>query len=546
MRKRPAGSGLVRGGQAGGQAGGQTGAAGGGAGWWDNFSFRDCRHLRIFECEVKPMGSQIDEGLLDEKLAIIEGVKSWQPRLISKLESVIRSGDEDTLFRMNPIRFAREKGVEEEEAIDLFLHSVKAGLFRLNWQLWCPGCGGIVESFDSLRTLGTHYHCNFCQVNLEATLDDYIEITFALSPRVRDIEFNPPETLSAEDFFLRYIFHPEAYFPDGTKFGDAMKKQKPPMFYLEPDAKFEIGMTLPPGTVSGSDWLNRLDLFLAVAGEPMQAIEEVDIFLDPGSIRAPKAELRPGPKVLRFRNRTALKGAIILMSHPEGEIHSPLAFPPFLSGKRLFNSQTFRDLFQSETIQGEEGIAIKDITVLFTDLKSSTALYDRIGDLQAYHLVRQHFGSLARVINKHGGAIVKTIGDAVMATFLQPAEALGAALGMLDEIDRFNQSNGSKDIVLKIGIHKGSSIAVTLNERLDYFGQTVNVASRVQGLAGAEEIYITQEMYDVPEVRALIKDHPVNAKDARLKGIQEKVKVFRVRARPAEVSAPLRLERLAT
>lgn len=480
------------------------------------------------------MKAPIDERLLDEKLASLEKARSWQPRLVSKLESVIRSDDEEDLFRLNPLRFSSEKGVGEQEAIDLFLHSVKAGLFRLNWQLWCPGCGGIVESFDSLRRLGPHYHCNLCQVSLEATLDDFIEITFALSPQIRDLKYYHLESLTPEEYFLGYVFHPRAYAPDGTNFATMIGELKPPMFYLEPGGEASFDMTLARGVLAGADWLNRVDFLFTVTGEPEASVEIIETVFDDRGSHASTTALRPGTKSFRFKNTTSLRRALIFLPHAEGEAGGPMAFPPFLSGKRIFNSQTFRDLFHSETVGAEEGIAIREITVLFTDLKGSTALYDRIGDLKAYHLVRQHFGSLAQVINRHGGAIVKTIGDAVMATFLEPAAALESALGMLEEIDRFNQSNGGRDVILKIGIHRGSSIAVTLNDRLDYFGQTVNIASRVQGLAGAEEIFITQEMFDAPNVRALMKGCDVRSREARLRGIQEKVKVYRLKTkRPA-------------
>ena len=174
----------------------------------------------------------------------------------------------------------------------------------------------------------------------------------------------------------------------------------------------------------------------------------------------------------------------------------PLHFAPFLSGKRLLTTQTFRDLFRSEVIGGNEGIGVKDIALLFTDLKGSTALYDRIGDLNAFALVQQHFEQLQGVTVRHNGAIIKTIGDAVMAAFLNPADAVQAALDMRSEIAAFNERQPDKALILKIGVHKGAAIAVTLNERLDYFGQTVNIAARVQNLADADEIFVSQDVYD--------------------------------------------------
>lgn len=101
---------------------------------------------------------------------------------------------------------------------------------------------------------------------------------------------------------------------------------------------------------------------------------------------------------------------------------------PFLSGKLLLTTQTFQDLFRSEVVSRSEGIGVKDITFLFTDLKGSTNLYDRIGDLKAYYMVRQHFDTLSNVITNNSGAIVKTIGDAVMATFMNPVDAVNTAV----------------------------------------------------------------------------------------------------------------------
>ena len=156
-------------------------------------------------------------------------------------------------------------------------------------------------------------------------------------------------------------------------------------------------------------------------------------------------------------------------------------------------------------IQGTEGIGVRDITILFTDLKGSTALYERIGDLKAFSLVHQHFDQLGRVITENSGAFVKTIGDAVMASFLSPVDAVKAGVEMIREIAKFNRSFTTRDVILKIGIHKGPCIAVTLNDRLDYFGQTVNVAARVQGLAGAEEIYVTEDVFSHPGVKTQLK-----------------------------------------
>ena len=97
----------------------------------------------------------------------------------------------------------------------------------------------------------------------------------------------------------------------------------------------------------------------------------------------------------------------------------------------LLTRQTFRRLFRSERVDEKEGLGIRQVTILFTDLKRSTALYERLGDLNAYALVREHFALLDAAAHRHEGAIVKTIGDAVMAAFSRPVEAVAAALDII-------------------------------------------------------------------------------------------------------------------
>jgi class 3 adenylate cyclase len=208
-----------------------------------------------------------------------------------------------------------------------------------------------------------------------------------------------------------------------------------------------------------------------------------------------------------------------------------LDFDPYLSGGTLLTRQTFRRLFRSERVDEEEGLGIRQVTFLFTDLKGSTALYERLGDLNAYALVREHFALLDAVVHKHAGAIVKTIGDAVMAAFARPADAVAAALHMLEEIHPFNREHGEAAVILKIGAHCGPSIAVTLNENLDYFGQTVNIAARVQSFAGAGEICLTEALQAAPGVKELLAAHDVSSFDAPLRGVEGQARVYRVAAR---------------
>ncbi len=478
----------------------------------------------------------INEKVLEEKLAGIEAARGWSPRVVSKLEALLRGQDGFALFKVNPLRFAAQKGVAEAEAIDLFLYAAKLGLFQMNWQLVCPGCGDTVQSFASLSGLHTDLHCSFCHIDTLAHLDEYVEVTFTVCPPIRALAAHHPEKLSIEDYILRYHFTPDAHMPTGERFVDGFRALISHMSYLEPGQSLRLELALHPGDLFVHDFLRETGGHFPVAGSPHQGRKTLVLTAAVPFFPA-TAELTPGDYVLELHNPAQTRGALAVSNFPPAtetkSCDMALKFDPFLSGKRLLTTQTFRDLFRSEASVGSEGIGVKDLTLLFTDLKGSTALYDRIGDLKAFSLVQQHFDHLGRAVRSHSGAVVKTIGDAVMASFASPVDAVAAALLMLDEIELFNARQGARDIILKIGIHKGPLIAVNLNERLDYFGQTVNIAARVQGLADAEQICLTEDVHSYPGVAAVMRGLEAVKEDARLKGVAREMKVRRMRYRTA-------------
>ena len=140
--------------------------------------------------------ASIDEKLLDERLTALESARTWSPRLVSKLESHIRSASDAELLRINPISFAAEKNLAEEEAIDLFLHASALGLFEMNWILICPVCSCVIDSFRALKNLRSHCRCTHCHLDFVAALDDMIAITFTVNPAIRRIAYHDPQTLS--------------------------------------------------------------------------------------------------------------------------------------------------------------------------------------------------------------------------------------------------------------------------------------------------------------------------------------------------------------
>jgi len=188
----------------------------------------------------------------------------------------------------------------------------------------------------------------------------------------------------------------------------------------------------------------------------------------------------------------------------------------------------FRDLFSSEALRPGEQISVGTLTVLFTDLKNSTRLYREIGDATAFGRVMNHFDVLRKAITEHDGAIVKTIGDAVMAVFRRPVAAVLAVSQAQNDLASPSYGN---PLTLKAGIHTGPCIAVTLNDRLDYFGSTVNLAARLEGLSSGSDVIVSRTLYDDPEFAGLVEagNLQTEAFDITVKGFdEERFELWRV------------------
>jgi class 3 adenylate cyclase len=326
---------------------------------------------------------------------------------------------------------------------------------------------------------------------------------------------------------------------------------------FSPGEKITVEIEIGVGAVACLDLFSQQGFGLIARGEATADVQRIAVKLTESGFEVPLPAMQPGEfnigslayagtfyaihsgrVILDFEHSASAKGALLVafipipfdtmdsnFIPPENQYSSPR-----LTAKRLFTSQTFHDLFRAEVFQESEGFGVKDVIILFTDLKSSTHLYQQIGDLNAFALVREHYGVLNTAILSNHGAIVKTIGDAIMATFNQPVDAVSAGLEIHRGLRQLNQASQVGNLMLKIGIHRGPAISVTLNERIDYFGQTVNIASRVENSAGGGEIYLTEAIYTAPGVLGLLQTYDCTIEPAmlQLKGIQEPVKIYKV------------------
>lgn len=449
--------------------------------------------------------------------------------VVEAIEKLVAEGSDRELCRINALVFAERRGLDENDTIGAFLHAASLGLFDLSWNILCPGCGGVLESNASLKSvIKDEYECALCATGYEPTLDELVEVTFTVSPRVRRIAAHAPHDLPIVEYLRQMYWGSGIDLPDD--FETLFDRMAIESAEVPPGERLVLSLQLPAEFIIVFEAVTHAVQFIDVKGEATRERQTLSLIYDREHSANATLEMRPGPLRIAIENRSDVRvlPSVFIAGH---DLHDLLARRrPFLTGKRLLTNQTFRDLFRADTVDIGQRLKITSLTFLFTDLRGSTELYERVGDLAAFDLVQTHFQILQEIVAAEAGAVVKTIGDAVMATFPTPDRALAAAIRMREAMRDLNARSGREDLLLKIGLHEGPCIAVVMNDRQDYFGQTVNIASRVQGLADSRSILVTQSIMDDEKSGSLLATRSLSpvARPATLRGIDREVQVFAI------------------
>jgi class 3 adenylate cyclase len=452
------------------------------------------------------------------------------PDVVEAIAQLIANGHDRDLNRINALDFADRSGLDQEKVISGFLHASRLGLFDMSWNVLCPGCGGVLGAHATLKSLKHEdYNCALCAAGYEASVDEMVEVAFTVSPRVRRIGAHDPDTLPIWEY-VRQMFWSSGVDINEDSFSRLINEVTLEALELPAGEKAILSLNLPSQFIIIFEPVTHSAHFVDVQGEPTSERQQLSIMFNKLEAPTGTTVMRPGPLRLTLENQSDNRVLPSVWIAADA-LHEMIGKrKPILTAKRMLSNQTFRDVFKADNLNVDQRLKITSLTFLFTDLKGSTALYERVGDLNAFDLVRAHFRALLEIIAAEKGAVVKTIGDAVMATFVRPEHAIAAGLRMRAAMDELNKQRGANDLILKIGIHEGPCLAVMLNERQDYFGQTVNIAARVQSLSTAQEIHITGPVLDAPAVAEILQQREIKPiqKQAALRGIADKMVVYEI------------------
>lgn len=420
-------------------------------------------------------------------------------QVLDRLVEHIALCDPTQLARLRPVTLAAAWGLPSDVVLRTFLRAARAGLVELFWDVLCPSCRGTAVRQSRLDSLQTHSHCIGCAAAYDIDFDRLVEVTF-----------RPPAGLRPCDESL------------WCQAGPSNSPHVETQLLLQPQVPVHVHLDLPAGTYLIRVQRGQVSGQLQVTPDGPPHAEIVLSDRKDSSEKTPNTwTLRAGGADLTL----CLQGAdrrLVQIEH-SGWIDD------LTSAAKLTALQEFRDLYPRTAVAAGQRIRVGRMAFLFSDLKGSTAMFEQLGDGPAYGQVHDHFEFLTDVIREHNGAVVKTIGDAIMAVFTQDAAAVQAALAIQRRLPEFNARRpDARPLVVKLGVHAGPCVVTSANELLDYFGTTVNLAARVQSQSTGGDVVLLSQLLQDPAVAKAVADTPREEYETTLAGLQSRYRLTRL------------------
>lgn len=414
-----------------------------------------------------------------------------------RLVELVASAPDDRVMRIRPYELADEWKAPRREVLAGCLLAVRAGLLQLHWDVVCPSCRTGAAEVDSLSELSTHGFCQLCEIGFGLDLDDAVEATFRPLEAVRVVDVGP------------YCVGSPARSPHVVS--QAVLRSAGKVVLQVPDEEGLFRLFMRGGKAA-----------LVSAGQGGSAEVEIP---DEGSQWPERFTVAPS-------------ATITVRSTGETERHVKLEKAAWASlaatARDVMLLPLFRREFSAQVLRPGLSLQVKRFALVFSDLTGSTEMYAKAGDAEAFRFVQAHFEVLTKAIERHGGAVVKTMGDAVMAAFADERSALAGARDMLLDFEAFRALDPQGAATsLKVGVFGGPGFVATANKVLDYFGQTVNVAARLQAEAKAGEVVAPSAAIEEAVGAGLFDRARVGERyAAKLKGVAQAIEVTRVQVAP--------------
>jgi class 3 adenylate cyclase len=343
-------------------------------------------------------------------------------------------------------------------------------LLVLLWDLLCPVCRISSEIKDTLRAIRDHGHCPACNLDYPLDFASSVELVFRVHPEIRNVDLGT------------YCIGGPAHFPHVLA-----------QVRVAAGERIELALELPEGSyrLRGPQLPWSVDFEVRPSAPTRHW--EIDLATGPTPDR-PRA-LRAGHQILTLVNELGRELLVRLERTAVGT--------DALTAARAASLALFRELFPGEVLSPGQLATVSTVTLLVAELEPTRAdaLYRDLGDARAFNLIHELFRLMDEAIREAGGAVVKTVGEGLLAALEDPATAVRLGLELEDRLARSDLTRGLR---LRIGIHRGAALAANVNDHLDYFGTTARQVMKFTARVNAGELALSPAVASHPEVAALL------------------------------------------
>ncbi|MDR9415817.1 MAG: adenylate/guanylate cyclase domain-containing protein [Gracilimonas sp.] len=427
---------------------------------------------------------------------------SKRSRIVFRLMDMLVYAEDEDLQTIHPYALAEYWGEKKFSVLNVFLHAAKLDILDFGWNICCPACKSAKHHFRKMQEARIHLYCDDCEREYTMDLNRNMHLVFKPHPLIRKI--------SAKQYCVG---------------GPQSKPHRVIQQHIDVGSNQYPQIELDEATYLFRTHNHGGHLILHVRED---GADNINIILTNDDLGEQEFTISTTPNLV-IQNHSSKK-VVIFLDKVNWKSEAIYA-------SEVCSSLDFKTLFAKETLKETAKVKASEVTMLFTDLMNSTELYLQEGDESAIGRVMGHFKIIQQIVAEERGGIVKTIGDSVMAVFWQPVSAL-KAVQRIQQIFS-NSSAMGDDFKIKAGIHFGDCTAVNLNGRIDYFGTTVNIASRLVDHASEKEVMISEAVFKHHDVQLYLQKNSdtffVKESMKELKGFEEeefKVKQIRLERPP--------------
>jgi eukaryotic-like serine/threonine-protein kinase len=412
---------------------------------------------------LKPAGKRRLAKLLDRLIEL-----RLEPDVVEKLGDFLLNAPPQEVARIRPLALAERLGLNADQLTAACLHSAREGLLVLLWDIICPICRIPSGVKDALQAVGEHEHCPACDFDFKPDFGEAVEMIFRVHPEIRPSEL-------------------AAYCVGGPAHSPHVAAQ----VRVAPGETIELELALSEGAyrLRGPQLPYALDFQVRRAA----AARRWELTLGQGVPPKTPASLQAGRQILTLTNEHPVEVVV--------RVERTASRADALTAVRASTLALFRELFPGDALSPGRLASVTSLTLLVTDLDPAGRLYEKFGDARAFDVLHGYLQAVGESVKREGGAVVKAVGEGILASFIHPAAAVRVGLTLAGR----TVSGAEIGLRPRVAVHRGPVMVATINDHLDYFGSTVSQASRLTQRVRDGEMALTNSVASDPEAAEILR-----------------------------------------